>query len=41
MGVTLMEHKRGKKKWGGERKAKENKAVFYGRQRAEQRENEN
>lgn len=36
-GFELNEYKRGVKKWGGERRAKENKAVFYGRQRAEQR----
>ncbi|CAN6639781.1 small ribosomal subunit protein mS41 [Trichomonascus vanleenenianus] len=37
-GIPLMDHKRGGKKWGGERNAKANKAVFYGRQRSEERE---
>lgn len=35
-GDELMEFKRGKKSWGGERKRKEVRAKYFGRLRAEQ-----
>lgn len=36
-GRPLTEHSRGRKKWGGERNMKTNRAVFYGRKRAEEK----
>lgn len=36
--VSLQEIKRGKKRWGGERNSRANRAAFYGRKAAEERE---
>lgn len=39
-GLPLKEIRRGKKKWGGERNARANRAAFYGRKAAEERESQ-